>query len=237
MKFAAEIGHLDFVAALGTEFRAGIEFGAALGAFILRAQRLAALGTELCSLRSRAAGRTQRRRLAGQVKVLGQVLLPQLVFHLVHGSLHLRGRQFRLDVWSAVVAEHPLGIPAGIQADPVRAFGALAEIGFGFLDGVTKSLVVRGTQHGALDLIGAAARSAQHSAEEAASSVQRAGGHAGGGSLEFAHEAVAATVTEKFELKSFVGGMVSVVPCELDECHVGFVLLRRRAEIPLILTE
>jgi hypothetical protein len=38
-------------------------------------------------------------------------------------------------------------------------------------------------------------------------------------------------------LKSFVGGMVSVVPCELDECHVGFVLLRRRAEIPLILTE
>src|SRR5262249_54398561 len=61
----------DFVAALRTELCACVEFRAALCAFVLGTQRLAAFRTELCSLSSGAARRTQRGSLAGQVQVFG----------------------------------------------------------------------------------------------------------------------------------------------------------------------
>src|SRR5579871_2102632 len=50
----------NFVAALGAEFCAGFELGAALGALVLGPQRLAAFRAELCPLRPRAARRTER---------------------------------------------------------------------------------------------------------------------------------------------------------------------------------
>src|SRR6476646_6372300 len=53
----------NFIPALRAELCAGFKLGSTFAAFVLRTQRLAALGTELCSLRMRPARRTERHRL------------------------------------------------------------------------------------------------------------------------------------------------------------------------------
>src|SRR5437763_6461349 len=114
-----------------------------------------------------AAGRAQGYRFAGEVKVFGEVLVLELGFHLVNGGLHLRRGQLGLDVGSAVEGQRALGIPAGFIADPVRALGALAEVGLGLLNSGPERLVVRWTLNGALNLIAVGTRSAQDAAENA----------------------------------------------------------------------
>src|SRR5215467_6392292 len=59
----------DLVAAFRTELGSSVNLGTALAALCLGPQRLAALRTELCSLRARTARWTQSRCLAGQVQV------------------------------------------------------------------------------------------------------------------------------------------------------------------------
>src|SRR2546423_1401775 len=123
-----------FVAALRAELGAAFYFGAAARAFILRTQRLAAFRTEFGALGMRAAGRTERHRLTGKVKVFGKVLVLELALHLVNGGLHLRGCQFRLNIGGALVAQGAFRIPAGFVAYPMRTLGALAEVGLGLFN-------------------------------------------------------------------------------------------------------
>src|SRR5256885_15230552 len=127
-----------------------------------------------------AAGRAERHRFAGEVKVFGEVLALELGFHLVNGGLHLRRGQLGLDVGSAVEAQRALGIPAGFIAYPVRALGALAEVGLGLLDSGPKRLVVGWPLNGALDLITVGTRGAQDAAENASCGAQGADRKSGG---------------------------------------------------------
>ena len=77
------------LAALGTELGSSFNFGPAAGTFIFRPQGLAALGAEFGALRTRAAMRAERRRFAGEVDLLGEVLLPDLFLDLFDGGLRL----------------------------------------------------------------------------------------------------------------------------------------------------
>src|SRR4051812_36868979 len=103
----------DFVPALGTELRAGFEMRAAATALGLGCQRLAAFGTELRAPGARSAAGTEGRRFRGEVHALGEVLLLKVLLHLLDLGVDLCGGEFRLDVGSAVVAEHALLVPAG----------------------------------------------------------------------------------------------------------------------------
>ena len=76
--------------------------------------------------------------------------------------------------------------------------------------------------NGTLNLIGIGAGLAKNAAKQPPGGPQRAGSHSGGRGLELRHEAVAAAVAEKLELKSFVSRMVGVVSGELYERHFEF---------------
>src|SRR5437763_5319817 len=99
------------------------------------------------------------------------------------------------------------------------ALRTLAEVRLTLVHRCVERLVVRGALDGAFDLIAAGAGLPQDAAEKAACGMQRAGCRACGRALEFGHETVAAAVAEELKLKAFVSGMISVIACELDECH------------------
>src|SRR5437016_3739492 len=161
------IGSDHLVAALRTELGAAFYFGATARTFILGTQRLAAFRTEFGALGMRAAGRTERHRLTGEVKVFGKVLVLEPGLHLVNSGLHLRRCQFRLNIGRTLVAQRAFRIPAGFVAYPMRALGALAEVGFGLFNSRTECLVVRRTLNGALNLITVGTRAAQDAAKNA----------------------------------------------------------------------
>src|ERR1044071_977284 len=144
----------SFRPALGAGLRAGFELRAAFRAFVLRTQRLTAFGTELRTLRPRAARRTQRHGLAGEVEVLGHVEFAHFALNLLGGRLRLRGGEFGVDVGRARVAQRALLVPARREAHPMRAFRTLTEIRLGLVDGAAERAVVRRSLDGTLDLVG-----------------------------------------------------------------------------------
>src|SRR5208283_3913434 len=142
--------------------------------------------------------------------------------------LHLYRRKLGLHVGGAIEAQHAFVVPTGHQADPAGALGALAEIRFGFLDRVTKRLVVPGALDRAFDLVGRTAHIAQNAAEDAAESARRSRGHAHGGWRKFGHESVMTAVAEKLELVPLIGGMVAMVSGELNQAHGSPRVFSRR---------
>src|SRR5262249_11516605 len=172
------------------------------------------------ALGPRAACGAERHRLGLQVYTRGQVLLLELLLHLFHGGLYLRRRQFGFNVRRAIKAERTLGVPAG-TANPMRALGTLPEVWLRLLGCLAEGLVMRRPLDRALNLITRRAGLPQDPAEKASRGMKRAGRHARGRGLKFAHEAVAAPIAEKFKLKTFVGRVVSMVPGELDQGHDG----------------
>ena len=99
------------------------------------------------------------------------------------------------------------------------ALRALPEVWLGFFDRSAEGMIVRWALNGAFNLVSGVASLAKKAAEQAASSSQGAPGHSRYGRLELGHEAVAAAIAQKFELKSFVGRVVVMIPRELDQSH------------------
>jgi len=88
----------------------------------------------------RAASRAKSGGFLGKIQAFSQVLLLDLLLHLLNGGLHLGGRHFGLDIGRTLVAKRPLGVPARGLAHPVRTLGALPEIGLGFINASRKAL-------------------------------------------------------------------------------------------------
>src|SRR5215467_13960291 len=109
-------GHL--VAALRAELCPGLDLGSAAGALVLRAQRLATLGTEFGPLRSCATGRAERSRLARQIQIFGQILSANFDAHLLDGGLGLLGGQFDLEIRSALKTKRTLRVPTRTDTHP-----------------------------------------------------------------------------------------------------------------------
>jgi hypothetical protein len=213
------MGLAHLVTALGAELGAVFRLGPAMRTFILGAQRLAAFGAELGALRPGPTTWAEGHGLAGNVDVLGQILVADFFLDLLDRYLRLGRRKLGLDVRGTVVAKTPLVVPAHRQANPMCALGALAEIRLGFLDPFAESFVVTGTSDHALNFIAAGARPAENAAEYVACSPQGSCGKTSHGRLEFGLETVAASVAEELELIALIGGMIGVVPCELDQGH------------------
>ena len=146
-------GLRHLVAALGTEFRAGLDGGAAAVAFALRMQWFAAFGAEFGSLGARTAARAERHSFGGKIHILSEVDLLHLLLDLIDGGLRLCRCEFGGGIRSAIEAESAALVPAGIDAGPVGTLGTLPEIGFGFLDAFPKRLIMAGTLNRALDFV------------------------------------------------------------------------------------
>jgi len=217
----------DLVPALRTELGSRFEMGPAALALRLGAERLAAFGAEFRALRAGAAARAKRGGLGGQVHSLREILLAQLFAHLLDLRLHLRGGEFGLDVGSAVITEHALVVPTGGLADPVAAFGTLAEVRLCLLDSRPKGAVVTRALDGSLDLVGGISDGSEDSPENAAHRAQRAARHPRGGGLEGRLEPVAAPVAKELELIPTIGRVIGVVAGELNEAHNSEILAAR----------
>src|SRR2546429_9561386 len=96
---------------------------------------------------------------------------------------------------------------------------------------------MRRPQHRALNLVARRAGLPQHAAKKASCSVQCAGRHPRGGRFELAHEAVAAAVAEKLELKTLVGRVVGMISGELDQRHETVSPESEYAEMSRILVD
>jgi len=137
----------------------------AASAFDFRPHWIAALGAEFVILGLRAAGGAERHCFARDTEIFRVVLLADFFFHLIDGRLHLWRGDLGLDIRSAGVAERALGVPAGRLAKPMGAFRTLAEISLRRFDGFAKSLVMRRSLDGELDLVAVGANGAENAAE------------------------------------------------------------------------
>ena len=150
-----------------------------------------------------------------------KILLLQFLPDLFNSRLYLRGGEFRFNIGSAVMTQHPLGVPAGSLADPVRTFRTLLKVRLGGFNRLAIGLVVSRALDRTLNLICRGAYAAQKSAENIAHGTNGAACHTHRAGPKFRDEAVPAAIAEKLKLITLIRGMVSVVSGELNETHTA----------------
>jgi hypothetical protein len=218
----------DFVPALGTEFRAGRNFGGAFGTFGRNGQFFAALGAKFRAVSFGAALGAHELMVAFHVDLFPALLAFETgpFLHHFHFALRARGVDFHLGVRRTIPAEAFVRIPATV-AGVTHATAAAMKMVFGLLDGGGKRLVMRlavtGLGQALGDVAGFIDQAATKHSRRTAEPIGRLAAAKGN---KVPAPGIVATLAVKLKLEPGVGagldGMIGKIFAKMDFAHDAF---------------